>query len=211
MKKTLLLITICFIGISTALAQKQIYESPKLKDAIKTHKTVAILPFLVTIKYKKLPKDYSPEDNKLKELQYGKSIQSSMFTYLLRKADNYTVTFQDVEKTNALLTKYKMIDSLGAHTKDEVAKILGVDAVIFGTYTTATTRSEGGAIATTILFGTWASKTGDNDLTLQIANGADGDLLWRYSKRMDESLFASTDDVIERQMRKLSRNFPYVK
>ena len=87
---------------------------------------------------------------------------------------------------------------------------MGVDAVIFGTYDQETTRSEAGAIVTTALFG-FGGKTGDGTLTIQIANGKDGDLLWRYTKRMDDNLWTSSDDVIERQMRKLSRNFPYTK
>jgi hypothetical protein len=213
MKKALLFIAICFAALSASAqgeTEKQIYESPKMMDAIKTHKTVAILPFEVTITYKKLPKDYDAASNRETEEKYGRSIQSSVFTYLLRKADNYTVTFQDPEKTNVILAKAKMLDSLGVHTKDEIAKLLGVDAVIFGTYSQETTKSEAGAIVTTALFG-FGSKTGDGGLTIQIANGFDGELLWKYSKRMNESLFSSTDDVIERQMRKLSRNFPYAK
>jgi len=214
MKKALLFIAVCFIGLKASAqfeGTKQIFEAPKLKEAIKTQKVVAILPFNVLISFKRPPKDFDPVANHDKELQYGKNIQSSMYTYLLRKADNYTVTFQDVDKTNILLAKAKMLDSLGVHTKDEVAKILGVDAVIFGTYEQTQTRSEGGAIATTILFGGLGSKTGDGQITIQIANGADGELLWRYQKRMNEDIFASPDDVIERQMRKLSRNFPYTK
>ena len=214
MKKTVLLITICcFMGL-TASAQfetaKQIYESPKLKEAVKTHKLVAILPFDVTITYKHLPKNYDPAANRIQEIKLGQSIQSSMYTYLLRKSSDYTVEFQDVEKTNTLLRKAKMLDSLGIHTKDEVAKLLGVDAVIFGTYAQETTKSEAGAIVTTALLG-FGSKTGDGGITIQIANGTDGELLWRYTKRMNEDLLSSTDDVIERQMRKLSRNFPYTK
>jgi len=209
MKKNLLLITICLISFSVA-AQKQIYVSTKLKSAIAQHKVVAILPFTVTITYKHLPKDYDASANHQQELETGKKVQSSMFTYLLRKSSDYTVTFQDPEKTNVLLAKTKLIDSLGLHTKDEIAKALGVDGVIFGTYNQETTKSEAGAIVTSLMFGL-ASKTGDGVLTIQIANGADGELLWRYEKKMDASLLSSSDDVMERQMRKLSRNFPYSK
>jgi hypothetical protein len=40
------------------------------------------------------------------------------------------VSFQDVEKTNILLKKAGIADKLDEMTKDEVAKALGVDAVI---------------------------------------------------------------------------------
>lgn len=213
MKKTLFLIAICFITLKASAqfeTAKQVYESPKLKQAIGTHKLVAILPFKVKITYKRPPKNFSAEANHAQELQMGNSVQSSMYTYLLRKADNYTVSFQDIDKTNTLLKKFKLIDSLDSHTKDEIAKALGVDAVIFGNFDQETTKSEAGAIVTGVLLG-FGSKTGEGGMTLQISNGSDGELLWRYTKRMNESLLASTDDVVERQMRKLSRNFPYSK
>jgi len=209
MKKTLVLITICFISLNV-FAQKQIFESPKMKQAIAQHKVVAILPFNVRITYKKPPKDYDAATNHQQELEMGKKIQSAMFTFLLRKASDYTVSFQDPEKTNVLLTKAKLADSLDSHTKDEIAKALAVDGVIFGAYDQETTRSEAGAIVTSMVFG-FGSKTGDGLLTIQISNGTDGELLWRYTKEMNESLFVSTNDVIEKQMRKLSRNFPYTK
>ena len=212
MKKILFLVAVCLLGLSAHAqfeSSKQIYESPKLKEAVKNHKLVAILPFKVTIAYKRPPKNFDPAANHDQELKLGKSIQSSMYTYLLRKADNYSVNFQDVEKTNVLLNRAKYTDSLEMHTKDEIAKVLGVDAVIFGTYEQETTKSEAGAIITTALFG--FSKTGEGSITMQIANGSDGELLWRYNKKMNEGLLTSTDDVIERQMRKISRNFPYSK
>lgn len=211
MKKTLFFITICLIVLNaSAQSSKQIFESPKMKDAIKTHKTVAILPFIVSITYKKPPKGFDYAANKEQELKLGKSIQSSMYTYLLRKGSDYTVDFQDVEKTNVLLKKYKLADSLDSHTKDEVAKLLGVDAVIYGSYAQESTKSEAGAIVTTALFG-FGGKTGDGSIIMQIANGSDGETIWRYTKRMNESLWTSTDDVVEKQMRKISRNFPYAK
>jgi hypothetical protein len=213
MKKTLLLITFALITLRVSAqweSSKQIYESPKLKQAVGTHKLVAILPFTATITYKKPPKNFDAAANKDQEIQLGKSVQSSMYTYLLRKSDGYTVAFQDVEKTNVLLKKYKLLDSMDVHTKDEVAKALGVDAVIFGTYEQQSTKSEAGAIITGALLG-FGSKTGEGGITIQIANGNDGELLWRYNKRMNENLLSSTDDVMERQMRKLSRNFPYSK
>ncbi|RFZ81784.1 hypothetical protein DYU05_18355 [Mucilaginibacter terrenus] len=213
MKKILLLAVICFTTLCSYAqfeSSKQVYESPKLKEAIRTHKLVAILPFNVKISYKRPPKNFDAAANRQQEIQMGKNIQGSMYTYLLRKADNYTVSFQDVEKTNVLLNKAKFTDSLEMHTKDEIAKVLGVDAVIYGNYDQETTKSEAGAIVTTALLG-FGSKTGEGGITMQISNGADGEMLWRYTKRMNENLLSSTDDVVERQMRKISRNFPYSK
>jgi hypothetical protein len=134
-----------------------------------------------------------------------------MYTFLLGKSSNYTVEFQDVEKTNILLKKAGMTDKLSELTKDEIAKVLGVDAIISGKFESEQTKSEGGAIVTTILFGGLGSKTGSGALTMVINDGATGDMLWRLYKSMNDSVFTSTDELIDRMMRKVSRNFPYSK
>jgi hypothetical protein len=44
------------------------------------------------------------------------------------KQQNYNVSFQDVDKTNILLKKAGMLDKY-EFTNDEIAKVLGVDAI----------------------------------------------------------------------------------
>ncbi|SMD09286.1 hypothetical protein [Pedobacter nyackensis] len=214
MKKTLILLTLLSCSLVT-MAQyenaKQVFESPTLKESVKTHKLVAIIPFETTISFKKTPKNYDAEANREKERKMASSIQSSMYTFLLRKADNYSVVFQDVDKTNTLLKRAGMIDKLGDYTKDEIAKILGVDAVIGGKFETEQTKSEAGAIVTTVLFGGLGSKTGSGALTMLVNNGSNGELLWRFFKSMNDNVFTSTDELVDRMMRKVSRNFPYSK
>ncbi|MBG6062422.1 hypothetical protein IWX83_002222 [Flavobacterium sp. CG_9.1] len=209
MKKLFVLsfVFLSFLGYS----QKQVFESPELASLIKEHKTVAILPFTVKITYKKQPKNFSVEGNRDQELKMSKSIQSSMYTFLLRKADSYAVNFQDVEKTNILLKKSGIADKLDEMTKDEVAKALGVDAVISGTFESEQSKSEGAAIATAVLLGGFGGKTGSGSLTMTINNGKDGEMLWRFFKTMNDNISISTDDIVESMMRKVSRNFPYLK
>ena len=139
----------------------------------------------------------------------AQSIQASMYTYLLRKASNYSVSFQDVDKTNVLLKKAGMLDKMDEYTKDEIAKILGVDAVLGGRFEKEQSKSEGAAIASAVLFGGLGGKTGSGSLFLTLNNGLDGELLWRFFKSMDDNIASSTDDLVERMMRKVSRNFPY--
>lgn len=190
---------------------KQVFESEKLKEVIPSHKLVAILPFTSKITFKKQPKDFDLEAHVQKEKSMGKSIQSSMYTFLLRKSKTYSVEFQDVEKTNILLKKAGLIDRLDEVTKDELAVALGVDAVISGKFETEQTRSEAGAIVTTVLFGGLGSKTGSGSLTMAVNDGKTGDMLWRFFKAMNDGVFTSSDELIDRMMRKVSRNFPYSK
>ncbi len=201
----------CFIRPAFPQSSKQVFESPNLKSEISSHKTVAILPFEVAINYKKQPRNFSYEANKEQEQKMSSSIQSSMYTYLLRKGSNYTVAFQDVDKTNILLKKNKMIGKLDSLTKDEICKVLSVDAVLCGKYQIEQTKSEAGAIATAVIFGGFGGKTGTGNLVLTLNNGTNGDLLWRFTKTLDDNIATSTDDVVEHMMRKVARNFPYSK
>lgn len=210
MKKlfALSLVLLSFIGFSQ---EKQIFESPKMKQLIEGHKIVAILPFKATIAYKKLPKGYSDEAKKVEELAMGSQMQSGLYTYLLRKSDDYTVQVQDVEKTNSLLKKANLFDKLDEALPEEIAKVLGVDAVIKCSYAYEKTGSEGAAIVKTLLIGFGTGKVGTGGLTMQINNGVDGDLVWRFYKQMAEDVMSSPAAMMERMMRKVGRNFPYEK
>lgn len=215
MKKYYLVLLLFFVS-KMSFAQgfegsKQIFEGPKFKSEIPKHKTVALLPYEVKISYKRQPKNFNLEANKDQENTMSKSIQSSMYTFLLKKSSEYFVSFQDVEKTNVLLKKAGMADKLDEFTKEEIAKVLGVDAVIGGRFETEQTKSEGAAIASAVLFGGLGGKTGTGTLTMTVNGGSDGELLWRFFKTMDQGIMSSTDDLVERMMRKVSRNFPYSK
>src|SRR5690606_27817007 len=131
------------------------------------------------------------------ELSISTSIQSSMYTFLLRRNDDYSIKLQDVDKTNILLKKAGIADKLDEYTKDEIAKILNVDAIISGKFEQEQSKSESGAIVSAVLFGGFGGKTGSGSLTLTIHNGGDGELLWRFFKTMDDSVLQSTDDLIE--------------
>ncbi|HEY5463732.1 MAG TPA: hypothetical protein VIJ95_10795 [Hanamia sp.] len=189
---------------------KQLYEVPNLKSILKTHKIVAILPVKVSISFKRFPKGYNAADNEVQEKEEGLNMQEGMYTFLLRKADKYTVTFQDVQRTNILLKQTGIFGKLDSLTSDSICKILKVDAVIQASYAYEKTGSEAGAIAKTFVFG-FGGSTASGALTLQINNGSDGMLLWRFYKEMQEGAFSSANELMERMMKKVSRNFPYEK
>ncbi len=137
-------------------------------------------------------------------------MQQGMFTYLVRKREKYTVDFQDVERTNILLRQAGVFDKLDEMLPDSIARILGVDAIIRCSYAYEKTGSESGAIVKTVLIGV-PGKTGSGSLTMQVYNSKDGELLWRFYKEMNETITSNGNEVMERMMRKVSRNFPYEK
>ena len=118
---------------------------------------------------------------------------------------------QDIEKTNALLKKNDLIDKLSETSPEELAKLLGVDAVIKCSYSYQKTKSEGGAIVLTLLVGFGTGSVATGALTMQINDGKDGSLVWRFYKQMAEDVMSSPSAMMERMMRKVGRNFPYEK
>lgn len=207
--------TISFLFLATfSFSQfesgKQIYSSPGLKNLLYTAKTVAILPFKVAISYKKMPKGQTVEGIKENERQESLQMQQGMYTYLLRKADNYSVSFQDVDRTNALLKKAGLFDNLGEVMADSLCSILKVDAVIKSNWSYAKTGSEAGAIASALLLGI-SKGTGSGQLVMQINGAKDGELAWRMSKEMNEGTFSSSNELMERMMKKVGRVFPFEK
>ena len=190
-------------------AAKKVFKSEDFKEVIASHKKVAILPFAAHITYKKKPKDFSEETVKEDEKKLSTSLQSGMYSYLLNKSGKYSVEFQDVERTNILLKQKNIYDKLGELLPDSIAKVLGVDAVIKCTFDHEIVGgSEGGQIAKALLFGA-ATRSGSGGLTMQINDGKSGSLIWRFYKEMNESIFSNANEIMDRMMRKVSRNFPY--
>lgn len=211
------LFTIAVLSLSlTVRAQfesgKQTYKSPNLEQRKKEIKSVALIPFNVTLSYKKMPKGMTVDLIREEEEKARYEFQQGLYTYMLRKQENFTVTIQNPDRTNALLRKagIKTKDDLEAMLPDSIAAILNVDAIIKSNWNYTKTGSEGGAIARAALLGV-AGSTGSGTLTLQVYDKKDGELLWRFYKEMNESLGNDANDTMERMMRKLGRNFPLEK
>lgn len=215
MKRTSLTLSFVLSTFVITYAQyegsKQTYSSPKLGNEIRRHKRVAILPFETSITYRWHPKKYNASANANEQIAIANSLQQSMYTYLLKKSNKYTVSFQDVTRTNSLLKAKGIYNKIDQLIQDSICRALGVDAVVRCSYAYEKIASDGAAIAKIFLFGGKGSKTGRGALTMHIFNGKDGELIWRFYKAMDDKPFSSTDQLIERMMRKVSRNFPYEK
>jgi len=211
MKKHIFL-SILITTTITCFAQgsKQIFESPSLPTLISTAKKVAILPFNVSISYKKMPKGLTLEQIKDNESAESVQMQQGMYTYLLRKSDSYSVSFQEVDRTNAILKKAGVFNSLDEILPDSICKLLNVDAVIKSNWSYAKTGSEAGAIASAVLLGV-SKGTGSGMLVMQINAAKDGEMAWRMSKEMNEGAFSSANELMERMMRKVGRLFPFEK
>lgn len=198
-------------SIAFAFAQK--YTHPQFADLTKEHKQVAVLPFKVTIDMKHLPKNVTPEMVQQQQRDEALEVQKILYSRLLQKSqdEGYTVGFQDADQTNALLLKAGWpLDSLMGHTKDEIAKALGVDALISGTIQQTQPTSTGVAVAQTLLLG-FSGSTQRVDINLTVHNGLDGQLLWSYDHNDKGGMMNTVEGMMKSLMKKVAGNFPYKK
>jgi hypothetical protein len=143
----------------------------------------------------------------------GYSIQSDVYSFFLREQSKgrYTVEFQDIDKTNSLISKAGLdYEALRTKSKDELAALLGVDAVISGKVAMSRPMSEGAAIAVGLLVGFWGN-TNRVNATLTVHDSAEGTLLWKYDYAASGSVGSSSKSLSNALMRNASKKFPYRK
>lgn len=197
-----------------AVSQTHLYVNPNFDAIAKTEKIIGIIPFKATVQLRpKQMKDMTQEDLNKLEVSEGEAIQSSMYSWFLtrKKRGKLTIQIQDIATTNAKLAKAGItIENYRKYTPTELAKLLDVDAIIMGTFQTNKPMSEGASIALGLLVGFYGS-TNKAVLNLFIYDAKDGKLLINYNKGVSGSLGSSTDELVNRLMRKTSRRIAYVK
>jgi hypothetical protein len=172
---------------------------------------VAVLPFFVTVEAGKLPKNMDQATIDQMEKDESVTFQQQLYSMFLERQakGEYTVEFQDVDETNALLAKANVnYDNLSDYTKAEIGNILGVDAMISGNIRRSRPMSTGAAITTAILFGV-AGNTNRVDVNVNLHDTANGKLLWKLDHSESGSLGSSSEGLAKSLMKKVSKKFPY--
>ncbi len=190
----------------------KIYKSADFDTALGRHKTVAILPADVSMKLrpnesKKLSADQIADLAQ----KTGYDIQDKMYSWFLRRSGkfDYTVTFQDVTRTNALLKDAGIsYQDLASKDRAAIAKILGVDAVLQNRSRMEKPMSEGAAVAVGLLIGAWGN-TNKVETTINIHDGNSANLLWKYDYEASGSVGSSTTKLVDGLMKNASKKFPY--
>ena len=210
MKRILLAATVLTVFITSC--GPTIYKATDFDSRTANHKIVAILPADVLIQLR--PNDMkktSAEQLKEIERKTGETIQDKMYSWFLKRSGKfkYTVTFQDVSRTNALLSQAGITyANMSIRTKDELAKLLGVDAVISTRTTMQKPMSEGAAVAIGVLIGTWGN-TNDVHTSVTINEATKGDLVWKYDYDASGTVGSDPERLVDALMRNCSKKFPY--
>jgi hypothetical protein len=190
----------------------KIYKSDNFNSALAKHKTVAILPAEVTINLRpNEAKKLTAEQLADLSNKTAYDIQDKMYGWFLRRGDKfqYTVTFQDINKTNARLKEAGVnYEDLKAKDRADLAKALGVDAVMQAKTVSEKPMSEGAAVAVGLLVGFWGN-TNKVQTAINIHDGKSGELLWKYDYEASGSVGSSTNKLVDALMRNATRKFPY--
>lgn len=190
----------------------QIYKSTEFSSALTKHKTVAILPAEVTIQLRpNQAKGMTAEQMEDLRLKTAYEVQEKMQGWFLRRGEkfNYTVSFQDVIKTNAKLKEAGIsYADLSTTDRSKIAKVLGVDAVMQDRMSMEKPMSEGAAVAVGLLVGAWGN-TNKVNTTINIHDGTSGNLLWKYDYTASGSVGSSTTRLVDALMKNATKKFPY--
>jgi len=134
MKKNLLTVLIASIILFLFSCSNKYYKASNFEEKTEAHKVVAILPAEVTFTGKQ-PKNLTPEAIAQAEERESVDFQYALMNSILNHANTKryitTVNFQDLNTTQKILEQNN-ISVRDSWKKDdnELAKILGVDAVI---------------------------------------------------------------------------------
>ncbi|AUC21136.1 hypothetical protein BTO15_02950 [Polaribacter sejongensis] len=213
MKKIIFLFALV-ICITTTNAQTKLYVHDDAETYVENTKTIAILPLHVQVKLRpKQLKDFTSEQI----IEMGKSealdIQKAMYSWFLtrKKRGTLLVSVQNPTRTNALLKKKGIdIHSYDEYLPSELGEILGVEAVISGTYETSKPMSNGAAIGLAVLTGGMFA-TNTATMNMDFTSTTDDELVVNYHKKIKGTLGSDAQDLINVLMRKVSRRIPYTK
>jgi hypothetical protein len=191
-------------------AQKNVYESSKFDDLSKDHNVLAIIPFFTHLV---LEENITKEESKKLEEKEGYAVQDALETYfgLGKKKKKFTVDFQNIKNTNAILAKKNITyHNIDTYTIKELCEILEVDAIISGNLDINILISKGIPVE----FSFMDYILGDANygrIGIKISDGKTGKLLWKYENEINKKSGRNTADLIDKMMKRLVRKFPYDK
>lgn len=201
-----------FVISATISCSPVIHKAQEFDNRTASHKIVAILPADVNISLRTNElKNTSVEQFRQAEKNASLNLQDKLYEWFLKRSERfkYTVGFQDIQKTNELLVKNGLsYRELRYKHKDQLAKLLGVDAVItLKAIYTKPTRD-----ISAVDFNTWSSNLLYNNemhASISINEAIQGDLVWKYDYNTKGILASNKENLINAMMDKASKKFPY--
>lgn len=182
-----------------------VYYSPDAYEVARNHKTVAILPAVVSIKAnRRVSAEAMIEQQRTESLNFQQEIYNWFLNRKMRAQMSQEI--QDIATTNAKLAQvnYPTVPK----TTEELCQILGVDGVVGSNFTLSKPMSDGAAVAMYLLFNANGS-TNEVTVTMSINDCMNHKLIWNYKDVYSGGLGSSTQNLVTGLMRNASRIMPY--
>lgn len=203
------------------------YISANYPEKAPSHKILAIVPFQMTMTGN-LPEGMTPEAIASIEEAESKAFQLSLFDQIMRRTGirkkDIAINLQGINKTNKLLKEAGIsIRDSWDETPEDLAKILGVDAIVRTRVSKKKYMSDMasmgieiaedilGAILKTPIFmpGGNLNKTDDVRISSSILDGQDGTAIWSYAASREAEWDRPANQIIENLNSAISNKFPY--
>lgn len=192
-----------------------VYTAPDFSDYKAQHKTIAILPFDVTINPERR---WSVTQQQIDQMasEHAESFQRALYTQYLQgqQRGRFTIEFQDISETNTRLSRKAISGNtqalLASLSKSEICDALKVDAVISGEMVLTKPMGTLESLASLHLFKILGS-TKEVHVNTSIHEGDNGKLIWNYDFVQQGSQWSSVESVAKHLIRGAARSFPYRK
>ena len=219
-----LLAFFCIVFLSCG-TNKNVYKSADFESKSYRHQNIAVLPFYITQSGHREKSTTDEAINTANE-KLGYTFQESLQAYLLRYTSKNRkgpmISFQGLQKTNAILSENNINIKEAYHRQpEELAKLLGVDAVLMTTLENEKNFSDGVAyglkagrtILGAIGQGDRASilhmNSSDINMSAYLYDASDSKLLWQTFRKGGTDLPTSVDDLVEYYSNWIAKKFPY--
>jgi hypothetical protein len=204
---------------------KNVYKSSDFETKAYRHHTIAILPFNITQtghKSKNTTDEAINESNKKWGYTFQESLQAYLLKYTSKNKKGPIISFQSLQKTNAILAENNLdIEEMYLRKPEELAKLLDVDAVLMTTLENQKNFSDGVAyglaagrtILNVIGQGTRAPglsmNVADINMSSYLYDAADSKLLWQTYRKGGADLPNRVDDLVQYYSNWIAKKFPY--
>ena len=206
---------------------KNVYKSADFNNQVANHRTVAILPFQIR-QTGHVGKNESVDAIKATNEKWAYVFQESLLSYSLRHTSKnrkgQMISFQGAQRTNAILNELGLsVDAMYSKKPEELAQLLGVDAVIMTTLEKDKNFSDGvayGLKAGSVLLNAVSKSAtvgaplnginaADVNLNSYLYDAKDGKLLWKTFRQGGTDLPTNTDDLVEFYSNWIAKKLPY--
>jgi hypothetical protein len=222
------LLFILAISLAACNVNKDVYKSSDFAEKASRHKTVAILPLRITQTGHK-SKTETEESIKAANEKWAYAFQESLLTYALKQTPKHkkspVVSFQSIAKTNALLKDAGLtIDDMYTRQPEEIARVLGVDAVLMTTLERDKNFSDGvayglaagrtvlnaiGKPGTSVASSALSLNSSDINMNSYLYDATDSKLLWKTFRKGGTDLPSDGNGVVEYYSNWIAKKIPY--